>query len=98
MTEPAKQRSALSYGVTGDLSGYEYDHLVPLEIGGASDVANLWPEQDIGGRGGYLANAKDSVEDALHDAVCSGKVTLGAAQEAIARNWTTALAVLGLPT
>ncbi|WP_424556330.1 hypothetical protein [Streptacidiphilus pinicola] len=40
------------------------------------------------------ANPKDDVESALHDAVCSGQVSLSAAQSAIATNWTTALATL----
>ena len=45
---------------------------------------------------GSLPNPKDSVEDALHRAVCDGQVSLRAAQRAIARNWRTAEARLGL--
>ncbi|WP_406505455.1 hypothetical protein [Streptomyces sp. NBC_00212] len=41
-------------------------------------------------------NPKDSVESKLHTAICSGKVPLAAAQKAIATDWTTALAILGL--
>jgi len=40
-------------------------------------------------------NSKDPVENALNKAVCSGKVTLSAAQAAIAADWTTALSRLG---
>ena len=36
------------------------------------------------------------MEDALNRAVCDGKVKLRAAQEAIAQNWLTAEATLGL--
>jgi hypothetical protein len=36
------------------------------------------------------------VEATLHTAVCNRKVTLTAAQKAIATDWTTALANLGL--
>jgi hypothetical protein len=36
------------------------------------------------------------VEDALNKAVCDGKVKLRDAQAAIARNWRTAEAALGL--
>jgi hypothetical protein len=36
------------------------------------------------------------VENVLHKAVCSGKATLAAAQNAIAENWQTAETVLGL--
>jgi hypothetical protein len=64
--------------------------LVSLELGGANDVKNLWPEV------GSLPNPKDKVENALHRAVCSGKVTLAAAQHAIATDWMTAEHSLGL--
>jgi len=53
-------------------------------------VANLWPEV------GKLPNPKDKVENDLHKAVCSGKVTLAAAQQAIASDWMTAEAKLGV--
>jgi hypothetical protein len=66
----------------------ELDHLVPLELGGSNDITNLWPEA------GRVPNPKDAVENALRAAVCAHKVTLGAAQDAIARDWLTAEAVL----
>jgi hypothetical protein len=72
-----------------DLSG-ELDHLVPLELGGANDARNLWVEA------GPIPNPKDAVEDALHKAVCDGKVKLRDAQAAIAQDWLTAQATLGL--
>jgi hypothetical protein len=68
----------------------ELDHLVSLELGGANDAANLWPEYPP------TPNPKDKVENALHAAVCDGKVTLKAAQNAIAANWQTAERQLGL--
>jgi len=68
----------------------ELDHLVSLELGGANDAANLWPETPS------TPNPKDKVENALHAAVCDGKVTLKAAQNAIASNWETAERTLGL--
>jgi hypothetical protein len=68
----------------------ELDHLVSLELGGANDAANLWPESPP------TPNPKDKVENALHAAICDGKVTLKAAQNAIASNWETAERNLGL--
>jgi len=68
----------------------ELDHLVSLELGGANDAANLWPEYPP------TPNPKDKVENALHAAVCDGRVKLTAAQNAIATNWETAEQVLGL--
>ena len=88
-TDKAKHSLYLAYGVSaGTVS--ELDHLVSLELGGANDAANLWPEV------GKIPNPKDTVENDLHDAVCSGKVTLAAAQQAIASDWTTAEQRLGL--
>ena len=78
-----------AYGIPSGTTS-ELDHLIPLELGGANDAANLWPEV------GSLPNPKDHVENALHDAVCSGRVALGSAQRAIARNWETALQRLGI--
>src|SRR5580704_16079699 len=58
------------YGLTWYRSS-ELDHLVPLELGGSNDATNLWPEL-----GKPSGNPKDSVENALHRAVCSGRVSL----------------------
>jgi hypothetical protein len=66
----------------------ELDHLVPLELGGSNDATNLWPQTPP------TPNPKDTVENALRSAVCSGRVSLAAAQNAIASNWTTAEARL----
>jgi len=88
-TDAAKKKLYTAYGLTpGTVS--ELDHLVPLELGGSNDVTNLWPEA------GSLPNPKDKVENDLKDAVCSGKVPLDAARQAIASDWTTAEHVLGL--
>ena len=102
MTESAKYRALAAYGAPGSVSQYEYDHLVPLELGGSSDVRNLWPEPNAGSPSQFDStdsfgiNAKDGVENRLHDAVCSGSVPLAAAQLAVARDWTTAEASLGV--
>jgi hypothetical protein len=68
----------------------ELDHLVSLELGGSNDATNLWPEYPP------TPNPKDKVENALHAAICDGRVKLAAAQNAIASNWQTAEQVLGL--
>ena len=89
-TDRAKFKVAyVAYQVNHSASS-ELDHLVSLELGGANDIANLWPEV------GKQPNPKDAVENALHRAVCSGTVTLSAAQQAIASDWTTAETRLGL--
>jgi hypothetical protein len=72
-----------------DVSG-ELDHLIPLELGGDNDAANLWVEA------GPIPNPKDAVENALNQAVCDGQLPLRTAQREIARNWLRAAAALGI--
>jgi hypothetical protein len=91
VTERIKKQIDRAYSLPVTTRG-ELDHLVSLELGGAPDDArNLWTEP------GAIPNPKDSVENTLNRAVCSGRVTLTAAQHAIASDWTTAEHVLGLP-
>jgi hypothetical protein len=94
-TELFKKKIMVSYHETGPLGDYELDHLVSLELGGSNDAGNLWPERNDHPAGAI--NSKDLVENALNKAVCTHRVTLVAAQTAIASDWTTALARLGLP-
>jgi hypothetical protein len=82
VSEPEKFASMAAYGDHKSASHYEYDHLVPLELGGATnDPRNLWPEP------GASPNPKDSVENALNRKVCDEKMGLAKAQRLIARNW-----------
>jgi hypothetical protein len=91
ITEPEKRASALAYGYAGPFSTGEYDHLVPLELGGdPNDAANLWVEPNDNPSATTTANAKDGLEDRLHSLVCTGQVSLASAQGAIAANWVTA--------
>jgi hypothetical protein len=102
LTEPFKVSDEAAYGDPAPGSETELDHLVPLELGGSSDTRNLWAEPDQGSPAQFDPadpfgrNAKDGVENRLHDAVCNGQVSLSAAQRAIATDWTTAIARLGL--
>lgn len=95
VTEPEKLASLRAYGESG-ASQYEYDHLVPLELGGAvNDPRNLWPEPDYAQREGFDLNPKDRVETRLRQLVCDGDVTLAAAQRQIAADWVRALSRYG---
>lgn len=99
VTGPEKIANAKSYGYTASLSDAEYDHEISLQLGGdPNDPRNLWVEPPDPGHkpGGGVNNKKDPVETKLHTAVCSGKVTLAAAQQAIVQDWTTALSRLGI--
>jgi len=91
-TNLLKRQQLAMYGRPDDpLSGYEEDHLVPIELGGSSDSRNLWPEP------GASPNRKDAVENAARRAVCSDLVSLPDAQAWMAGNWPDFADWLGVP-
>ncbi|WP_345475904.1 hypothetical protein [Actinoallomurus oryzae] len=99
VTDREKRANTAAYGYTGSLHDAEYDHLISLQLGGdPNDPRNLWVEPPSPGHkpGAGPNNPKDAVETHLHTAICDGKVKLADAQEAIATDWTTAEAVLGI--
>ena len=98
ITGREKIANAASYGNTSSLKIQEMDHLLSLELGGDPNSAlNLWVEPaSPGHKGNSVNNPKDSVENKLNAAICSGNVSLASAQVAIAKDWTTALSTLGL--
>jgi hypothetical protein len=73
------EMTAMHYGRT-----IEIDHIVPLELGGSNDAANLFPEP---GSGPASYHAKDRLENRLRELVCSGGMSLAAARRGIAVNW-----------
>jgi hypothetical protein len=77
-----------AYHLAPDASRYEIDHLIPLELGGADVVANLWPQSYETPRGS--AGEKDRLENFLHRQVCAGKMPLRQAQAEIATDWLAA--------
>jgi len=82
ITEHEKRLSMAAYDAHHPIEDYEYDHFVPLELGGATnDPRNLWPEF------GASPNPKDTVEDDLNREVCEGRMTLSHAQSAIVAGW-----------
>ena len=86
VTQKMKRTVAAAYGVPwADSAQYEFDHLIPRELGGADSVLNLWPQPWV------YAKQKDRVENRLHVLVCTGLLSLDAARAAILANWTTAL-------
>ncbi len=84
-TNKLKIKQMDSAGIKGNPADFEEDHFISLEIGGnPTDPRNLWPEPYEPRPG---AREKDQVEDYLHRQVCSGKMTLKAAQAAIVAGW-----------
>ncbi len=91
ITEAEKVASTAAYGYSGSFRTAEYDHLVPLELGGdPDDPANLWVEPNDLAGATSTANGKDLLEDRLNHMVCSGRISLAAAQRAIATDWVAA--------
>jgi hypothetical protein len=78
------------YGVSPDTPPCpcEVDHLIPLDLGGANWLANLWPQSHS--TKPWNSIRKDRLERELHNEVCSGKVELQTAQQQIATDWIAA--------
>lgn len=74
-TNELKLKQMREYGVRGSPEQYQEDHLISLELGGhPTDARNLWPEP-------YPRAAEmDSIENDLNAKVCSGALSLDAAQ------------------
>jgi hypothetical protein len=91
VTAIEKRGSAAAYSYTGSLTTAEYDHLIPLELGGdPNDAANLWVEPNDRSGATTTYNSKDSLENTLNHLVCSRQMTLAVAQHAIATDWVAA--------
>lgn len=78
-TDPLKLKELKAYGDGGKSpSGFELDHLISLELGGApSDPRNLWPESHKN------SFHKDGLENSLRAQVCAGSISLAKAQRRI---------------
>ncbi|HZO62256.1 MAG TPA: hypothetical protein VFB35_04680 [Gaiellaceae bacterium] len=74
-TSALKVEQMREYGVGGDPSDYQEDHLISLELGGhPTDRRNLWPEPRP------HAEEVDRIENELNAKVCSGEITLAEGQ------------------
>lgn len=94
VTAAMKRQVFASYGLSGNLDKscrspfhFEVDHLISRELGGADEIANLWP-QCYSGR--WNARQKDRLENRLHKEVCAGRLTLEEAQTMIKTDWRQA--------
>jgi hypothetical protein len=76
------------YGMENASTNYEVDYLITPELGGATDVRNLWPQPYFDTA--WNAHVKDQLEDRLHEMVCRGEVDLATAQQDISRDWIAA--------
>ncbi|MGH3866525.1 MAG: hypothetical protein ACRDQ4_10385 [Pseudonocardiaceae bacterium] len=82
-TTALKLRQMRDFGETGSPLNYKEDHLVPLSLGGAPrDPNNLFPQPTA------KTTEQEDLEDHLHQAVCSGQMTLAVAQAKMQHDWT----------
>jgi hypothetical protein len=92
-TEDLKRQQfrASGYASVGlGMRDFEEDHLVPLELGGSpTDPSNLWLQPRTP-PDGWGADRKDDLEGALNALVCSGRLPLADARQAIATGWQAA--------
>jgi hypothetical protein len=84
--EPLRRAAETEYGLPPNQPGRPVviDQIVPAQLGGATDIANLFPEPTSGQ---YNAADKIKLETRLRQLVCSGHFSLTAARTAIALNW-----------
>jgi len=102
---PTEEQKTATYGWykllrpgdnAGDNQTCELDHLIPLYLGGADTLENIWPQCGPGGASGpgHVAlddryfKEKDKVEYYLGQQVREGNMGLADAQHGIATDWT----------
>jgi hypothetical protein len=72
----------------GRRAEFKIDHLIPVELGGADSLENLWP-QSLRTKP-YGADRKELLTEVLLARIAKGQITLGQAQEQISRDWIDA--------
>ena len=87
--DPLKREVLREYGVNdASASAYEIDYLVTPQLGGATNIRNLWPQPSLNTV--WSPRVKDALEDRLHNMVCSGQLDLATAQRELSRDWVAA--------
>ena len=69
-------------------AAFKIDHLIPLELGGADTIDNLWPQR-LRARP-YGPDRKELLTEVLLQRIARGQITLEQAQEQISRDWIDA--------
>jgi hypothetical protein len=93
VTDKLKAQAMNLYGIPvtpANMKAYEGDHLMSLEVGGATDIHNFWPEPwNINVNGFDLgAHTKDRLEDYLGKQVRLGQMSGATARALLAGDWT----------
>ena len=69
-------------------AAFKIDHLIPLELGGADTIDNLWP-QSLRARP-YGPDRKELLTEVLLQRIAKKEMTVEQAQEQIRRDWIDA--------
>jgi hypothetical protein len=85
MEQKVFSRYRLAWNRRGE---FKIDHLIPMELGGADTIDNLWPQR-VNARP-YGADRKELLTEVLLEKIRTGKMTLAQAQEEIRRDWIDA--------
>ncbi|HET9117213.1 MAG TPA: hypothetical protein VFN75_03910 [Pseudonocardiaceae bacterium] len=81
---PEQEAVFARYGISlSQQRHYSMDYLVPLDIGGAPSLSNLWPAA-VKGNGFH---EKEQLNHQLRVLVCRGTLTLAAAQRGVVKDW-----------
>lgn len=87
-TSQMKNETYRAYGVRGSRKHWKIDHLVPLCLGGADTMKNIWPSNFKAGK--YNAATKDRLELKIHELVCGRSLPIEEAQGLFISDWRTA--------
>jgi len=67
---------------------FKIDHLIPIELGGADTIDNLWPQS--AGAKPYGADRKELLTEVFLERIARKQITLEQAQEQIRKDWIDA--------
>jgi hypothetical protein len=86
VTEPMERKVFERYRIPWSRRPeFKIDHLIPVELGGADTIDNLWP-QSLSIKP-YGAERKELLTQRLLARIATGKMTLAKAQEEISEDW-----------
>jgi hypothetical protein len=72
----------------GRRAEFKIDHLIPLELGGADTLDNLWP-QSLRAKP-YGADRKELLTEVFLEQIRTGRITLAQTQEEMRKDWIDA--------
>lgn len=87
-TQSMKDKTYHAYKVRGSRKHWKIDHLVPLSLGGADTMKNIWPSNFRAKK--YNASAKDRLELKIREMVCDGTISVKEGQKLFMDDWRQA--------